>query len=116
MPEVISKYPEVTIKVIKEAGLRCGKGAPQRILTKCPPERVCLAPCGEICVYGLDEISQMTQVTRSEIVSDFKKPLEVPTPKTETMGLNIFYLLAAVLILIIGFYSDSLWRTKRKEV
>lgn len=36
MPEQISKYPEVTIEVLNGAGARCGEGAEQKILTKCP--------------------------------------------------------------------------------
>jgi len=37
MPEQISKYPDVTLKVLKEAGAVCGQGAPQKILTTCRP-------------------------------------------------------------------------------
>lgn len=67
MPEQISKYPEVTLSVLKGAGARCGEGAEQRILTQCPPERFCALPSGEICVYGLDDIPLMTQITLPEL-------------------------------------------------
>lgn len=69
MPEQISKYPEVTLKVLKGAGAVCGEGAEQKILKNCPAERFCGLPTGEICVYGLEQIPQMTQVTTQEIAS-----------------------------------------------
>ena len=67
MPEQISKYPDVTIKVLQGAGARCGEGAKPKILTKCPPERFCSLPTGEICVYGIKDIPQMTQINREEL-------------------------------------------------
>ena len=67
MPEQISKYPEVTLKVLKGAGAVCGEGAPQKILTQCPSERFCSLPTGEICVYGIKDIPQMTQITPQEL-------------------------------------------------
>jgi hypothetical protein len=67
MPEQISRYPEVTLKVLKEAGAACGQGAPQKILTRCPAERFCALPTGEICVYGVNEIPRMTQLTTRDL-------------------------------------------------
>jgi hypothetical protein len=67
MPEQISKYPEVTLKVLKGTGAVCGEGAPQKILRQCPAERFCSLPGGEICVYGIKEIPQMTQITAREL-------------------------------------------------
>lgn len=70
MPEVISKYPEITLKVLKEVRVRCGLSGLKfqpGILTKCPAERFCSLPTCEICVYGLSKIPQMTQITREEI-------------------------------------------------
>jgi hypothetical protein len=67
MPEQISKYPGVTLEVLKGAGAVCGEGAPQKILTQCPAERFCSLPTGEICVYGIEEIPQMTQITLQEL-------------------------------------------------
>lgn len=69
MPEQISKYPDVTLKILKEAGAACGEGAPQKILTACPPERFCSLPTGEICIYGLADVPKMTQVTGQELVA-----------------------------------------------
>ncbi len=67
MPEQITKYPEVTLQILKEAGARCGEGAEQKILTKCPPKQFCALPTGEICVYGLGQIPTMTQVSTAEL-------------------------------------------------
>jgi hypothetical protein len=67
MPEQITKYPEVTLEVLKGAGARCGEGLPQRILTKCPRDRFCSLPTGEMCVYGIAEIPRMTQVSTQEL-------------------------------------------------
>ena len=67
MPEQISKYPEVTLKVLKGAGAQCGEGVEQKILTQCPAEQFCALPTGEVCIYGIDQIPQMTQITLSEL-------------------------------------------------
>lgn len=67
MPEQITKYPDVTLQVLKGAGAVCGEGAEQKILQQCPKERFCSLPTGELCIYGLDEIPNMTQITVQEI-------------------------------------------------
>jgi hypothetical protein len=66
MPEQITEYPEVTLSVLKGAGAGCGEGVPRKILTQCPGERFCSLPTGEICVYGIDEIPRMNQITTQE--------------------------------------------------
>jgi len=67
VPEQITKYPEVTLQILKEAGARCGEGVEQKILTKCPPKQFCALPAGEICVYGIEQIPTMTQLSTREI-------------------------------------------------
>lgn len=67
MPEQISKYPDVTLTVLKEAGARCGEGAKQQILTKCPGKQFCALPSGELCVYGIEQIPEMTQIKTEEL-------------------------------------------------
>jgi hypothetical protein len=57
----------VTLKVLQGAGAACNQGAPQKILTKCPANRFCSLPTGEICVYGITEIPRMTQITPKEL-------------------------------------------------
>lgn len=66
MPEQLSKHPEVTLQVLKSAGAQCGGGARQEILTACPADRFCKLPGGEICVYGLPQAGQMTQISAAE--------------------------------------------------
>ena len=66
MPEQLTKYPDVTLQVLRSAGARCGEGDPQTILKQCPAERFCKLPGGELCVFGLAEASQMTQLTASD--------------------------------------------------
>ncbi len=110
MPEQISKYPEVTLQVLKGAGARCGEGAPQKILTQCPTERFCSLSTGEICVYGIDEIPQMTQITSGELAS-------VVCPSLQKAGLSsatVFgdgMLLAVVFI--AGLALGRLWQRPR---
>src|SRR5687767_1463778 len=67
MPEQISKYPDVTLSVLKGAGARCAEGAKPQILTKCPAEQFCALASGEICVYGIEQIPKMTQITTQEL-------------------------------------------------
>jgi hypothetical protein len=69
MPEQITKYPDVTLKVLRESGAVCGQGAPQNILKQCPRERFCSLRTGEVCVYGIDDIPKMTQVTTQELAN-----------------------------------------------
>ncbi len=67
MPEQITKYPEVTIQVLREGGARCGAGVEKQILTQCPSEQFCAFPSGEVCIYGISQIPQMTQVKPQEL-------------------------------------------------
>jgi hypothetical protein len=67
MPEILTKYPDVALTVLKSGGGKCGVGMKQQILTSCPPEDFCSFPQGEICVYGLDKINAMTQINVAEI-------------------------------------------------
>ena len=66
MPEVLTKHPDVSLQVLLSTGARCSDGALQEILTTCPAERFCKLPGGEICVYGLGDAKQMTQITASD--------------------------------------------------
>jgi hypothetical protein len=67
MPEILTRHPEVVIQVLRGYGAKCGEGAPQQILKTCPKERFCTAPAGELCVYGLDQVHLMTQITLPEL-------------------------------------------------
>jgi hypothetical protein len=109
MPEQISKYPDVTLKVLKEAGARCGEGAKQKILTQCPRDQFCALPSGEICVYGIDQIPQMTQITTEELARIVCPPDEqasiasLPFPDLAVMG----------TVFTAGLFAGRLWRNRR---
>jgi len=77
MPEQISKYPDVTMQVLKGGGARCGAGVERKILKQCPAERFCSFPSGEICVYGIDQIGQMTQIKPAELARTVCPPQKV---------------------------------------
>jgi len=62
MPEMLTKYPDSALKVLKDGGAKCGIGAKQQILTSCPKENFCALPTGEICVYNLNNAHTMTQI------------------------------------------------------
>jgi hypothetical protein len=66
MPEQLTKHPEVTLQVLRSAGAKCGEGASPDILTKCPAERLCKLPGGEICIFGVAEAQHMTQLTSND--------------------------------------------------
>jgi hypothetical protein len=109
MPEQISKYPDVTLKVLKEAGARCGEGAKQNILTQCPRDQFCALPSGEICVYGIDQIPQMTQIKTEELARIVCPPDEqasiasLPFPDLAVMG----------TIFMAGLLAGGFWRNRR---
>jgi hypothetical protein len=67
VPEQISKYPDVTLQVLREGGAVCGQGAQQKILKQCPRDRFCSLRTGEICVFGINDIPKMTQITSQEL-------------------------------------------------
>ena len=96
MPEILTKYPEIVLQIFREAGIRCGSGAPQRILTSCPPERFCSFPTGEICVYGLNEVPKMTQISAVEIS-------QIAYEQFFVFFVFILVLLAFILGILIGF-------------
>lgn len=67
MPEILTRHPDVVLSVLKGSGAQCGVGVKPQILTACPAERFCALSEGELCVYGLGEVSQMTQVSRQDL-------------------------------------------------
>jgi hypothetical protein len=83
VPEQLTKHPDVTLQVLRSAGAKCGEGAPQSILAKCPAERFCKLPGGELCVYGLSEAPQMTQIAASDwqaVQQALQGSQQLPTP------------------------------------
>lgn len=102
MPEILTKYPQVVLQILKEAGLKCGAGATQKILTQCPQDRFCSLPTGELCIYGLDEIDKMTQISIQELRVG------------EVVSLNYLYILIfAILAFSFGFFISKLLERMR---
>ena len=111
MPEQISKYPDVTLQVLKESGAVCGQGAPQNILKQCPRERFCSLRTGEICVYGIEEIPKMTQVTAQELA-------KVVCPQTQkaavfSVGISALEAILIFTVFISGVGLGKLWPGRR---
>lgn len=101
MPEQITKYPDVTLQVLKGAGARCGEGVEQKILKQCPADRFCSLPTGEMCIYGISEIPKMTQIKPAELA-----PVVCPM-KTSLYGADMGSLgFALAIAALIGVY----WR------
>ena len=69
MPELITKHPDTVLQVLQSAPqVQCGANAgPPQILTQCPSNQFCRLPQGEVCVYGLNQINNMTQITPEEL-------------------------------------------------
>jgi hypothetical protein len=100
LPEQLTKYPEVTIHVLRSAGAKCGDGSVQQILTKCPADSFCKLPGGEICVYGLADASKMTQISTSELQLLVPRPQAAPAPTSDSSG--AFFYFAVVCALLVG--------------
>lgn len=112
MPEQITKYPEVTLEVLKGAGARCGVGVEQRILKKCPRDRFCALPTGEMCVYGITDIPQMTQISTRELAHIVCPPRDKSSVMSPGISRVDAALLAGVLAvgLVVGRFSGR-WAT-----
>jgi hypothetical protein len=111
VPEVISKYPDVTLKVLRSAGARCGEGAEQKILKKCPRDHFCSFPGGEVCVYGIEEIPRMTQVTARELAQ-----VVCPPREAESAGVGAHPASPGLpMILALGLVAGRRWSRRRKK-
>jgi hypothetical protein len=70
-----------------------GKEPSRRFLTNCPREQFYALPSGEICVYGIDQIPQMTQIKTEELARIVCPPSEQasmtspPFPDLALMGM-----------------------------
>jgi hypothetical protein len=107
MPEQISKYPEVTLEVLKGAGAVCGEGAPQKILTQCPVERFCSLPTGEMCIYGIHEIPTMTQIKSEELAA-------VVVPQVHADSANsAMSAIILVIVFLAGLVLGRMWQRSR---
>ena len=73
MPEILTKNPELVLHLLNEVGAKCGKDEKPLILTKCPPESFCSLSGGELCVYGLNNVSSMTQISAHDLHHTFNQ-------------------------------------------
>lgn len=67
MPEILTKHPDIALRVLESQGARCGDGIAPKILTHCPREKFCVLDGGELCVYGANELGQMTQLSSADL-------------------------------------------------
>jgi hypothetical protein len=105
MPEVVTKYPEVVLQIIKDAGGKCGVGATQKILKKCPAANFCDMPTGEMCVYSLKDIHAMTQISPTEM-AEMSKTVTPMYSEANFMLLALFFAIG----LAVG-----MWINKKKN-
>jgi hypothetical protein len=112
MPEQLSKYPDVTLQVLRESGAVCGQGAPQNILKNCPRERFCALRTGEICVFGINDIPRMTQISSQELAA-----VVCPQARKAALFSGISSLEAALVLAVFlsGFGVGKLWRSAKKQ-
>ena len=111
MPEQITKYPDVTLQVLREAGAVCGQGAAQKILKQCPVERFCSLSTGEMCIYGIKDIPRMTQIAPAEL-AQVVCPL---TPKGASFAAGLAGFDAAMIgaVFLGGLAVGKVWRGSR---
>lgn len=67
MPELISKYPDSALRILKSGKINCGNGAPQNILVTCPKENFCSLPQGELCIYDVKNTFSSTQINMVDL-------------------------------------------------
>jgi hypothetical protein len=112
MPEQLTKHPEVTLQVLRSAGAQCGEGAPQAILTQCPPARFCKLPGGEVCVYGLAEAPRMTQLSTTDWQAVQQAVSPAAPPPGKPFGTQDLALAGGALVLglVLGVLLTRLGR------
>src|SRR5687768_12887207 len=95
MPELLTKHPDAALQVLKSQGAQCGAAIKPKILTRCPPDKFCVLSGGELCVYGPEELGQMTQLSRGEVCGG---------PKSAVAGRELeTTAVVAVLVAALGF-------------
>ena len=106
MPEQLTKHPEVTLQVLRSAGAQCGSGIRPEILTQCPAAQFCKLPGGEICVYGLPQYAQMTQIGPAEWQAlaggSAPPPAEHPLESLWLIGALLAALIVGLLVGYVG--------------
>lgn len=103
MPEVLTKHPDVVKQVLTSAGAQCGTGAPQKILTRCPRDQFCALPGGEICVYAVGQVGEMTQLSRAELCQ-LSQSAPSTTPPATLQGRVAAVSMAPLLAVAVAFW------------
>jgi hypothetical protein len=111
VPELLTKHPDVALQVLRSQGATCGQGAEAKILTRCPPERLCLLAGGELCVYGHDELAKMTQLTRAEICESGPRKSVIAGRDVESSAV----LTLLVLAVAVAFLRSHRARARRRQ-
>lgn len=114
MPEQLTKHPDITLGLLKDLGAQCGTGAPQNILKACPPERFCALPSGELCIYGLEGMLQMTQITKEEMAAIVCPECQQSGPVNSAMISGPGSILMGA-VFIVGIMFGKLWKTSRAK-
>lgn len=111
MPEQITKHPDATLQLLKAAGAVCGQGAQQKVLTQCPKERFCALPTGEVCIYGIDQIAQMTQITTQELAQVIAPHSQQATQKSTEI--STMEAVAVLAVFVAGIALGRYWPRAR---
>jgi hypothetical protein len=114
MPEQLTKYPEVTLQVLRSSGAKCAEGAKQEILTQCPAQRFCKLPGGELCVFGLSDASKMTQITATEWRALVQSLPAAPPKTSDAGGAEVLLSSGSGLLAgaVIALAVSRLWRQR----
>lgn len=113
MPEQLTKHPDVTLQALKSAGATCSEGAPQKILTSCPKERFCSLPGGEMCIYGLDQAAQMTQIKPAELTNALQ--IALPPEAAASKDISAMEAFAVGAVFIAGIALGRWWPRVRAD-
>ena len=104
MPEVLTRYPNIVIDLLKGMGANCGRG-PKEILVDCPTKNFCTVPNGEMCILGLNDSNKLTHFSANAIEQTGGKN-----------GNNTFWLaLLVVIILVVIIYFLKRYRYYRQQ-
>lgn len=102
MPEILTKYPEVVLQILNDAGAKCGKGATPQILKNCSAENFCALPTGELCIYNLNNVSSMTQLSAFDLQESYS---HIPTM------LSFINITLMAIIFLIGYWLGNKRKT-----
>ncbi|WED42849.1 hypothetical protein [Legionella cardiaca] len=100
MPEILTKYPEKVLQVLQGSNSQCGAGKSQKILINCPQDRFCSLPTGELCVYGVSDLSKMTQI---QFIDLFRSP-----------GTSFSLIVLLALFFVLGLLTGAKMAKKNK--